>query len=499
MSGMLLSCANMPVIKQIADLLGIVMNAIYFVFDKMGIANIGLCIIVFTVIVRLLMIPMSIKQQKSMKLTSLINPEIQAIQKKYRGRRDNESMMAMNAETKAVYEKYGTSPSGGCLPMLIQLPIMLALYGVISAIPSHVGAVEDMYLEATDYIYKSMDEYSDLKTLNQIMVDNGIEGFEKQEEYTNIIETYYKADKENLDENKSTISNMFIDMYARQKYANKLDINKDCWYDMKVLKETSVEIAEALKNVSAEDWNKILELNKDDNKDNDISSFALGKVETYKEKQSAYYDEMIADINTNYENMDKVHDKAIDVYEFAGIDLSSSPAQAMEDGIWWAILIPILSAVFQWLTAHISSKTNQAQMQDNPMASSMKAMNIFMPLMSAFFCYSFAAGLGLYWVIGSVIQIIQTIVLNNHFKKLTVDDIIKSNIAKLNKKRAKKGLPPQKITTAANTNVKNIKVNTNNNNSNNDRKPNTSAGVTYKKGGIAAKANMVKEYNDKNK
>ena len=132
------------------------------------------------------------------------------------------------------------------------------------------------------------------------------------------------------------------------------------------------------------------------------------------------------------------------------------------------------------------------------MASSMKVMNIMMPLMSAFFCYTFASGLGLYWVIGSVIQIIQTIVLNNYFKKLTVDDIIKSNIDKLNKKRAKKGLPPQKITSAANTNVKNIKVNTNNN-SNSDKKPNTSAGVSYKKGGIAAKANMVKEYNEKKK
>ena len=110
MSGMLLSCANMPVIKQIADLLGFIMNGIYFLFDKIGIANIGLCIIIFTIVVRLLMIPMSIKQQKTMKLTSLINPEIQAIQKKYKNKRDNDSMMAMNAETRAVYEKYGTSP-----------------------------------------------------------------------------------------------------------------------------------------------------------------------------------------------------------------------------------------------------------------------------------------------------------------------------------------------------------------------------------------------------
>lgn len=489
MSGMLLSCANMPVIKQIADLLGIIMNGIYFIFDKIGIANIGLCIIVFTILVRLLMIPMSIKQQKTMKLTSLINPEIQAIQKKYRNKRDNESAMAMNAETRAVYEKYGTTPSGGCLPMLIQMPILLALYGVISSIPSHVGAVEDMYLKATDYIYDSMDEYNDLKILNQLMVDNGIEGFENQDEYAKIVDAYYSTKYENLEDNKDEISELLINVYARQSEEG-LDTNKDSWYDMDVLKEKSAKIAESLKNVSADDWAKIAESK--EVKDNEIKT---NLVKEYTDVKSADYDTIIAEINSNYDKMDDVHDEAIAVYTFLGIDLSRSPSQEMDAGIWWAILIPVLSALSQWLTAHLSSKTNQAQMQDNPMASSFKVMNIMLPLMSAFFCYSFASGLGLYWVIGSVIQIVQTILINNHFSKMSVDDIIKSNIAKMNKKRAKKGLPPQKITSAANTNVKNIKVNTNND----ERKANTSAGVNYKKGGIAAKANMVKEYNEKKK
>ena len=131
------------------------------------------------------------------------------------------------------------------------------------------------------------------------------------------------------------------------------------------------------------------------------------------------------------------------------------------------------------------------------MASSMKMMNITMPLMSAFFCYSFASGLGLYWIIGSVIQAVQTLVLNKYFSKISVDDIIKSNLEKLNAKRAKQGLPPQKISAAANVNVKSIKNSASD--SGNSEKKNTSSGVTYKKGGIAAKANMVKEYNEKKK
>ena len=79
MSGMLLSCADFPIIKQIADLLGVVMNILYTIFDKVGIANIGLIIIVFTLIIMLLMIPMTIKQQKTTKLSSLMSPELQAI------------------------------------------------------------------------------------------------------------------------------------------------------------------------------------------------------------------------------------------------------------------------------------------------------------------------------------------------------------------------------------------------------------------------------------
>ena len=77
------------------------------------------------------MIPLTIKQQKTTKLMSVMNPEIQAIQKKYKGKTDNESLQRQNVEVQAVYEKYGTSMTGGCLPLLIQMPILFALYRVI--------------------------------------------------------------------------------------------------------------------------------------------------------------------------------------------------------------------------------------------------------------------------------------------------------------------------------------------------------------------------------
>ena len=79
-----------------------------------------------------IMFPLNSKQQKSSRLMSKINPELNEIKKKYQGKKDNDSMAKMNAETQALYAKYGISPMGGCLPLLITLPIMFALYQVIN-------------------------------------------------------------------------------------------------------------------------------------------------------------------------------------------------------------------------------------------------------------------------------------------------------------------------------------------------------------------------------
>lgn len=482
MSGMLLSCANMPVIKQIADLLGIVMNGIYYVFDKLGVANIGLCIIVFTILVKLLMIPMTIKQQKTMKLSSLINPEIQAIQKKYQGKRDNESLMKLNAETNAVYSKYGTTPTGGCLPMLLQMCILLALWGVISAIPSHVGAVEDLYRSASASIHESIDEYNDLNQLNQLMTQNSIEGFEEQKYYDEIMDAYYNEDSKNIE---ADIYLVLTDTYKRQNEG--LDKDKDSWDDMDTLKETSLKIITSLKSVTESDWNTV--------KAAELSDEQKKLVDKYAGFTAANYDDMVAGIEKNYGDMEVVHNDIKDIYGFAGIDLSRSPSQEMNSGIWWAILIPAIAALGQWLSTRMSQST-QPSMQDNPMASSMKVMMLMGPLMTAFFGYTLASGLGIYWAIGSIIQVIQTYFINSYFKKIEVDDIIKSNMEKLNKKREKQGLPPQKISAAANTNVKSIKADAGSAKTE-VKTSNTSSGTTYKKGGIAAKANMVKDFNDK--
>ncbi len=134
------------ILKPIASVLGLIMNGIYEFFHLFGVKNIALSIFVFTFIVKTLMFPLTIKQQRFSRLQSRITPEIQKIQAKYKGKKDQESMQKQQMETQAVYQKYGASPTSGCLPLLITLPIMFALYRVINNIPDFVKLVRDEYI-----------------------------------------------------------------------------------------------------------------------------------------------------------------------------------------------------------------------------------------------------------------------------------------------------------------------------------------------------------------
>ena len=134
------------ILGPIAKVLGYLMNAIYVFMDKfLNIQNVGLTIIVFTIVIYFCLLPLTYKQQKFSKMSQIMNPEIQAIQKKYKNRRDQASVQAMNEETQAVYQKYGVSPSGSCIFMIIQLPILFALYRVIYNVPAYITNVKNTF------------------------------------------------------------------------------------------------------------------------------------------------------------------------------------------------------------------------------------------------------------------------------------------------------------------------------------------------------------------
>ena len=111
--GILLTQRDGLIIGNIAKLFGFLMNWIFEALNNIGIESIGLSIVIFTVIIYMLMLPLTIKQQKFTRISAVMNPEIQKIQKKYEGKKDQASMAKMQEETQLVYQKYGTSPTGG--------------------------------------------------------------------------------------------------------------------------------------------------------------------------------------------------------------------------------------------------------------------------------------------------------------------------------------------------------------------------------------------------
>ncbi len=478
MSGIFLtSCTNFFLIRWIANILGFIMNLFYIVIDKFGIGKISICIIVFTIIVKLVMLPINIKQQKTMKLNSVIMPEIQAIQKKYANKKDNDSMMKQQAELNAVYQKYGTSPTGGCLPMLIQFPILLALYAVMACLPNYINEIQDMYNNGVvSYVigtdesgkldYHTIHELKDLAGLNDVLLDeSGDENLDK-------LVTAYFGQKGNYEDEeiKDAVYNSFTSAYSN------VFGKQDAWAIVEASFDEAIENAQDLKAVSEADWKKV--------EDKDLAEYA-----DYTEED---WDALISSYETILDKLDDNHKDIQVSYSFFTIDLSKSPA----NGVKIAIIIPILSALAQLINMKVSmsSQQNTGNGTADSMMSSMKVMSYSMCVVSAIFCYTFPAGLGLYWVISSAVQVVIQLILNKKFANMDTDQIIKQSIEKANKKRAKKGLPPNTISTAAATSTRNYKPQTTETSQNTTG---TGSAGGAKKGSISEKANLNKKYMDK--
>ena len=343
MAGVLLTQNNTFIIGDVARILGWIMNVLFNFLDNVfGIQNIGVCIILFTIIVYMLLLPLTIKQQKFSKLSAKMNPEIQAIQKKYANKKDNDSMMAMNEETKAVYAKYGVSPTGSCVQLLIQFPILLAMYSVIQKIPAYVDGVRAIFTELA----------------NSILAAPG--GSEFMQEL-------------------STTGNM---------YGVGTDFTQA---------NTIIDVLYKLQETGNATWQML--------------------VDRFPDMESLI-------LNTQ-NSINHVND--------FGINIANSPwniaKSALATGsvllLIGAVAVPVLAALTQWLNVKMMPQaSNSSQDGDNTMASTMKTMNLMMPLMSAWFCLTLPAGMGLYWIVGAVIRGIQQFSINKYLNKIDLDELV---------------------------------------------------------------------------
>ena len=269
--------------------LGWLMQQIYYLTENYGVA-----IILFTVLTKILLFPLNLKQQKSSAQMQKVKPLLDEAQKKYANNREK-----LSEETMKIYQEYGISPTGGCLPLIIQLPIIYALYRII----------EQPYTYILHW------------------------GKEKFESFGIVIEK------------------------ATQRQEIKLVAEK--------IKEGVVDASEALN------------------------------------------------------------------FNFLGLDLSATP-EFGKPGLLWAI--PICAALLTFLQTKFmyaglskdelelkkkASKEKEGGRPPRPGekkqdANQMGSMTYFMPLMTLFFTFALPAGIGLYWIAGSVVQIALTYLSNKY-------------------------------------------------------------------------------------
>ena len=173
----------------IATVLGYVMSGIFALLVAINIPNIGLAIILFTIVIYMIMLPLTYRQQKFSRMTPLMNPELNAIREKYKGKQDQASMQLMNEETQMVYAKYGVNPAGSCVQLAIQMLILFPLYRVIMNIPAYVSQVKDVFTGLADQLLNTAGAQEYLTDIAK-----SIQAMTISKEFTQntIIDTLYK-------------------------------------------------------------------------------------------------------------------------------------------------------------------------------------------------------------------------------------------------------------------------------------------------------------------
>ena len=423
MSEMLLTAYNGAILGPIAKFLGWIMNGMYILMEKVGISNVGLSIILFTIVIYALLFPLTYKQQKFSKLSQKMNPELQAIQKKYKDKKDPTSMQNYQTETQLVYEKYGVSPTGSCVQMLIQMPLLLALYRVFMNVPAYISSVKDVYSGLVSDIMATSG-YQD--TMTQLVTDLNMR----------TVQVDFTAT------DATTLQNYIVDV---------------------------------LYKISSTGWDTLRDA----------------------------FPSLTDSINSTYEVVSHVNN-------FIGLNISDTPMQIIKTGFSSgaylmaiiALLIPVISYLTQVLNIKLMP-TAAGGGDNDQMAQQMKMMNRTMPLFSLIMCFTVPVGLGIYWIASAVVRSIQQFFLNKHFDKINLEDIIAKNQEKAKKKREKMGLSENQISNAARMNTRQVTASQKSSVKTTAEKElelekANAVKANAKPGSMAAKANMVREFNERN-
>lgn len=277
--------------------------------------NYGWTLVAFTLVTKAILLPLTIKQQKSMSKMQAIQPKMQELQKKYQYDKEK-----LNQETMKLYQENKINPMGGCLPLLIQFPVLIALYNIIRSPLTYVVQLGKHGLPTIEEVYTAL---------------------------TNLGSTVAVKDQ--------------------------------------------IGIAAEMTRLSE-------------------------------------------GLSAAFPGADMMH---ID-FTFFGLNLSQTPTLTVLSPL---LLIPVLAGLTTYLSSWLSTKMNkQTSSSSNTegAAGTMQMMTYFFPLMTVFFSVSLPAGLGFYWILSNVIQIIQQFVMHRFFPAQPPEHVAPKHFREREAERRKK-------------------------------------------------------------
>ena len=307
-------------IAPFANLFGYILNFIYNIVN-----NYGLAIIIFSILIKIILLPLSIKQQKTMKKTTKIQNKLKEIQFKYKNDPEN-----LNRATMELYKTENMSPFSGCLSGIVQIILLFAVFYLVRSPLTYMKKVD-----------------------------------------ANVINKYTKIIKEN---DLSTDS-----AYPEIEVIRELD-------NIKKLKENNTE------NIEENTENS-------ENNEEDNNSEKTDLAEINDEELNSL------DINMN----------------FLGLNLAQIPTRSCD---WKAYIIPVLYVLVAIISLRITNPTpkkkegeeKNSEDEFDPMAQMNKNMNFMFPVMYLAVALIAPLGLALYWLMNSLLMIIERLALNKMLK-----------------------------------------------------------------------------------
>ncbi len=351
-----------------------------------------LALLFFALAMEIILIPLAIKQQRSQVMAAKIRPKEMAIREKYKGRTDRATQMKMTNEIQEMYQKEGHNQFAGCLPLLIQLPIIFILFAIVR---------------------------------NPITYASSIEGFDKVSNAEAAIE-FYQTEKEMISKDAEDYNDIIETIETYQKNLGGVVKQGE---DKKDVVENGVTVY----TPSGKDTSLV---------EMELSRLMIDGRDNLQE----LIDENIIDasILTVYDEtgFESYKDK-LPNYRVAGVNLIDEPDL---NGDVWLLLIPLLVFLTSFLSTKLTRKlagaSQQTDANGNPIGGGL-FMEVGMPLISAMFTFSFSGAVGVYWIWRTVVSSVKSVIMA---KAMPIPNVTEEDIAAA-RKELKANVKKKKVIT----------------------------------------------------